>query len=62
MSELENCISWYKKIYYTKKNDLKWIINRIEKKFIIEKKSEMTQLELDSLQLEINNYRNEKKY
>jgi len=60
MSELENCISWYKKIYYTKKYDLKWIVNHIEKKIIIDRKTEMTQKELDSLQLEINNYRNEK--
>lgn len=60
MSELENCISWYKKIYYTKKNDLKWIVNHIEKKIITDRKTEMTQKELDSLQLEINNYRNEK--
>lgn len=60
MSELENCISWYKKIYYTKKNDLKWMVNHIEKKIITERKTEMTQIELDSLQLEINNYRDEK--
>lgn len=60
MSELENCISWYKKIYYTKKTDLKWIVNHIEKKIITDRKTEMTQKELDSLQLEINNYRNEK--
>ena len=57
MSELENCISWYKKIYYTKSNNLKWIVNQIEKKIIIDKKTDMTQLELDSLQLEIDNFR-----
>lgn len=59
--DLKEFISWYKKIYFQDANNIKAILNRIEKGVIVDKKTDYTDKELKLLKKEIDTYRTKNK-